>query len=148
MMQYRISFFVFQFLWILLASDFFSETFRYIDYSSNMYSKQTQLPLLMAPELLCCSFLESDSFSVEGWDSEFLRSDWSVIPPSSLSDDSESSSVNGVLRICAAFYIIRWVDVKHLFSRQMIRISKIFKLFNKITQVLSFGNVYMYVQLT
>lgn len=102
----------------------------------------------MAPELLCCSFLESDSFSVEGWDSEFLRSDWSVIPPSSLSDDSESSSVNGVLRICAAFYIIRLVDVKHLFSRQMIRISKIFKLFNKITQVLSFGNVYMYVQLT
>lgn len=61
----------------------------------------------MVFELFCCSFLESDSFSVEGWDFEFLRFDWLVIFLFSLFDDLELSLVNGVLRICVVFYIIR-----------------------------------------
>lgn len=61
----------------------------------------------MVFELFCCSFLESDSFSVEGWDFEFLRFDWLVIFLFLLFDDLELSLVNGVLRICVVFYIIR-----------------------------------------
>lgn len=61
----------------------------------------------MVFELFCCSFLESDSFSVEGWDFEFLRFDWLVIFLFLLFDDLELLLVNGVLRICVVFYIIR-----------------------------------------
>lgn len=74
MMQYRISFFVFQFLWILLASDFFSETFRYIDHSSNMYSKHSY-PFWWP---LSCFAVVSWSQIVSVWKAGILSS-WDLI---------------------------------------------------------------------